>query len=373
LSGGARGALWTVLALALFFAADSLIFRAGWYGEYLEPDSSAGSLESHLYWLAYAPAPKVPQVLVVGDSRIAEGFSSRTATASTGRSLYFWNLGVGGTVPRIWYYALRDLDPTRRRYAAIVIGLDRYSDEDWDAEFEDRISDQNYLVMRLGFGDCVDFAGSMRTMANRHRALAGCLFRGMVLRSDVQAFLADPETRMRRADDWLINGLNYDSGYSGKTENLSGLSVDWSNRTIQFPDGVSDPVRAELNRFLLPEPVANTGALARYRQRWLGGILDLYKDSPTRLIFLRLPRAPLVRPDAFRPGATISKGFVVSAAHTPRVDVLPAETFTDLERPEWFADALHLNRQGRPVFSTRLAGLVDAILAGRATGTGGGR
>lgn len=358
MSGAARGALWIVLVLGTFFAADRLIFRAGWYGRYLEPDSSAGSLESQLYWLQNRQVSQVPEVLVIGDSRVAEGFSARAAAAATNQRLYFWNFGVGGTTPRVWYYTLRDGDPTRRRFAAIVIALDRYSDEDWFAEFEDRMSDQNYLVMRLGLGDCLDFAGSLRVMANRQRALAGCLFRGMVLRPDVQAFFDHPASRIAHADDWLRNGLGYISGYGGKPESLSGLTIDWRKRTIHFPDGVSESTRANVLKFVLPDSVPNVGALARYRRRWLGGIPDLYKDSPTRLIFLQLPRAPLVNPNA-----QATAGFVESGSLGPRVDVLPAGTFIDLERPELFADGLHLNHDGRPIFSARLAKQVDAILA----------
>ena len=303
---------------------------------------------------------------MIGDSRIAEGFSSRTASSATGRRLHFWNFGLGGTTPRVWYYTLHAADPTRRRFAAIVIAMDDYSDKDWFAEFEDRTSDQNYLVMRLGLGDCLDFAMSMHSMANRQHAFFGCLFRGVILRDDVQAFLAHPEARLAHAADWLKNGLGYTSGYDGMAANLRGLSVRWSNRTIRFPEGVPEVTRANVAKFVLREPVPQTGALARYRKRWLGGILDLYKASPTRLIFVQLPRAPLIDPDTATQPA--SMGFVNSVAHTPRVDVLPAQTFFDLERPEMFADGLHLNHDGRPIFSTRLAERVDAILNGKGAG-----
>jgi hypothetical protein len=367
-SGVARGALWIALALAAFFVADSLIFRAGWYNQYLEPDSSTGSLEFQLQWLKDAPAPHNPEVLVIGDSRIAEGFSSRTATAVTDNRLHFWNFGLAGTTPRVWYYTLRDADPTRRRFAAIAIAIDNYSDRDWVNESEDRPSDLNFLVMRLGLGDCVDFAMSMYSMENREHAGFGCLFRGTVLRNDVQTFLAHRRARLTHAADWLKNGLGYNSGYGGKTENLRGLTVDWSKRSIGFPDDVSESIRANVTTFVLREPVPQTGALRRYRQRWLGGIIDLYKDSPTRLIFFQLPRAPLVDPEANQSRAP---RFVDAAARLPRVDVLPAATFTDLERPEMFADGLHLNRDGRPVFSTRLAGAIETSIG--KTEKGGGR
>ncbi len=363
LPGVARGALWVALVFAAFFLADSLLFRTGWYGQFLEPDSSAGSLEAQLHWLAATPAGKTPEVLAIGDSRVAEGFSSRIADSATHRRLRFWNFGLGGTTPRVWYYTLRAADPTRRRFAAIAIALDDYSDADWFAEFEDRDGDQKYLVMRLGLGDCLDFAMSMHSMEIRHRAFFGCLFRGMILRNDVQGFLAHLQTRIARAADKLENGLEYSNGYGGMTQNMSGLAVDWQRRTIRFPDGLSEDRRANVQRFVVREPVQQTGALARYRRRWLNGILDLYKDSPTRLIFLQLPRAPLVDPVANVPSN--AKRFVDSLGGMPRVTVLPAETFTDLEQPAMFGDGLHLNHDGRGVFSLRLAELLDATVAGK--------
>ncbi|HVY94107.1 MAG TPA: hypothetical protein VHA14_15210 [Bryobacteraceae bacterium] len=353
------GVLWIILALAAFFAADSLLFRTGWYTKYLEPDSSAGTLESHLYWLDSAPRSSQPEVLVVGDSRIAEGFSAVTANAAAGGRLHFWNFGVSGTTPRVWYYALRAADPTRRRFAAIAFALDTYSDDDWFAEFDRRTSDQNYLVMQLGLRDCFGFAQSMHDFPLGLHAFFGCLFRGIILRDDVQALLAKPTARLPHVADWRANGLRYITAYEGMPTNLSGMSVDWRHRTIQFPDRIPQATRDNVTRFVLREPADQTGEVARYRRRWLGGILDAYRDSPTRLIFLQLPRGPIVDPEA---GKVHNTGFATAAAQSPDVAVLPPDTFTDLERPDLFADGLHLNRDGRPIFSTRLGERIDSIL-----------
>src|SRR5438552_15801455 len=59
--------LWTALVMIAFLGADSLLFRTGWYLDYIEPDSSTGQLESHLHWLQQRAASE-REVLVVGDS-----------------------------------------------------------------------------------------------------------------------------------------------------------------------------------------------------------------------------------------------------------------------------------------------------------------
>lgn len=345
--------------LASFFVADSLLFRLGWYTQFLEPDSSAGTLESRLHWLRAAPPSAQPEVLVVGDSRIAEGFSARTANMAVGGRLDFWNFGVSGATPRVWYYSLRAADPTRRRFAAIVFALDTYSDDDWFAEFDRRTTDQNYLAMELGLTDCVGFAESMHDFPLSLHAFFACLFRGITLRDDVQAFLANPGARLPHAADWRANGRGYIDAYEGQPANLAGISVDWRKRTIHFPDRIPQTTRENVKRFDMRDPVPQTGEVARYRSRWLGGILDDYKNSPTRLVFLQLPRGPVIDPAESQPH---NAGFVSSAAKSPRVDVLPFDTFTDLERPELFFDGLHLNRAGRPVFSARIGERIDAIV-----------
>lgn len=347
--------MWILLALAAFFAADGLLFRVGWYTKFLEPDSSAGTLESRLQWLRAAPASAQPEILVVGDSRIAEGFSAGIANSASGGKFRFRNFAVSGATPRVWYYSLRAADPTRSRFAEIVLALDTYSDDDWFAEFDRRTTDQSYLVMELGLRDCFPFAESMHDLPLGLHAFFGCLFRGMILRDDVQAFLANPGARLTHAADWRANGAGYINAYEGQPANLSGISIDWRKRTIQFPDRIPQTIRDNVKRFDMRDSVQQTGEVARYRRRWLGGILDDYRNSPTRLVFLQLPRGPIVDPAESQPHNT---GFITSAAQSPRVDVLPPSAFTDLERPDLFFDGLHLNRDGRAIFSQRLGAIL---------------
>ena len=74
-----------------------------------------------------------------------------------------------------------------------------------------------------------------------------------------------------------------------------------------------------------------------------------------------MPRGPLPFPDATEPAR-----FVNQAVTQRGVSALPADLFHDLERPDLFADGLHLNVTGRNLFSTRLGQRIAAELgAGR--------
>jgi hypothetical protein len=351
--------VWTFIGLIAFLVAEAAIFRQGWYNKYLEPQSSAGMVESYLFWLKHTLPTTAPEVMVLGDSRIAEGFSSRDADRVAGNKIHFWNFGMGGTSPRIWYYVLRDADPTRRRFRAIAMALDHYSDKDELDSRPNRLIDLNFIIGRLRLTDCPDFAASMVSREFKQKALAGCLFKGIPLRRDAQEFLLNVSDRIKRSKEWHNKGLFYTTDYLGREENLNGLSADFAQRTIVYPPGIDEQRRSSIEAMVMPAPAPQTGETTRYRELWLGRILDLYKDSPTRIIFFELPRAPLPRPEDRVPAAWLQSAL---KRPRPQVAALPQNTFRDLERPDVFFDGLHLNRVGRGIFSTRLAETIPPLL-----------
>jgi len=355
-----RAVLWSLVSLALFLALDAAIFRSGWYYNYLEPNSTTGQLESQLFWLRHERPGATPEVAAIGDSRIAEGFSARKATAVSGDKLHFWNLAVSGSSPRGWYYLLRDGDPTHRRFKAIAFGIDHYSDQDGIETPATRISDLNYVVGRLRLTDCLDFSQSFLVPDFQHSVFVGCLFKGVTLRRDVQGLLENRKQRFAQAKDWRNNGHGYIDGYGGKPEDLTGLTRNSDTKTLNFPPGTKDWQSATALATVFHADAPQTGELTAYRKRWLGRIVEMYKDSPTQLIFLELPRAPLPTPEL----AARSR-FIDSIRNRPKITVLPKEMFRDLEHPEVFADGLHLNEKGRPIFSERLGNTITELVLGR--------
>ena len=356
----AKAFWWSAAAIVAFLLVEAAVFRSGWYIRFLDPSSSTGAVELNLYWFRRSTPPKQPEVLVFGDSRIAEGFSSKLADDESRDAIQFWNSGIPGTNPRVWYYMLRDMDPRRDRFRAIVLALDGYSDQDLNYSREDALTDLNFVIGRLRLTDCWDFAASMRSTQLRTAAFAGCMLKGLTLRRDVRAFLANPPDRLTRARDWRDHGLRYITDYPGKPENLRGLSVDFERGIIHFPAGLTAGQTDTVRSTVTPYPAPDVGEYTRYRRLWLGRILDLYQNSRTRIVFLELPRAPLRLPDAKTPPR-----FLASVAGLRYVSVLPKDTFRDLECPDLFADGLHLNHDGREIFSRRLAREVSTLIGSR--------
>lgn len=346
-----------ILGLLLFLICEALIFHTGWYSRYLEPESSAAELALHLTWLRENPPPSDwKQIAVVGDSRIAEGFSGRLASELPGSARnYYWSFGLHGTTPRVWYYFLRDGDPRQNRFSAIVLAMNRYSDQDSFDPDSGRISDLNFAVNQLRLTDAWEFSRSMPSPAYQRTALVGTLFKGWTLRNDAQDFLSNVPARLEKARLARAKGYGYEWGYEGVPTDLRGLSL---SPDLTFPPSLNDAQKSTIRDTVTPHFAPHTGDLTRYRTLWFNKILARYRGTKTKIIFVQLPRGPLhpVAPPFPSP-------FIDSVRLQPNVIVVPPQTFEDLESPENFFDGLHMNRTGREIFSKRLAGIVNQELS----------
>ncbi len=355
-----RGAVaWSLLTLLVFLCVEGFVFRSGWYFKFVQPESSAGQLHFQVFWLNHELPAKVPEVGVAGDSRIAEGFSARTATAAAGDKIHFWNIGVAGSSPRTWYYLLRGGDPDRTRFKTVVLGIDKYADVDGTEDLRNRPTDLFYVSSQLRLTDCPEFADSHPDPAVRHDVLVGCLFKGITMRRDLLDFLADPVKRFDAARDWRNLGHGYIDGYGGKPEDLKGLSMDPATHALTFPPGLKDWQKSSVENTYSHAfaPLPQSGSVTAYRRQWLTKIVDYYAGTKTRIILLELPRGPIPPPES-----PVLPTAVSELSRRPNVTLLPKEMFHDLERPELFADGLHLNHHGRPIFSERLGRKVAELM-----------
>jgi len=258
---------------------------------------------------------------------------------------------MAGTNVRDWYYMLRDLDPTARRYRAVVLGVTNYDDVDEYYSPPDDIRSLYYAAVRLRWSDTLEFARSFDKRELQWQALRGGLLKGLVLHKDILDFLADIGKRMKVVE---ASGAHYEEwtyNYVETERDMRGLQIDWATRAVTFQPGMNqdqvDTVKGQTG-----ETAPQIGRLARYRRLWLGRILDHYRGSATKIMFVRLPRGPIPRPDALQPPA----GSVIrQLAARPNVVVVDEHRFEGLERPELFRDGLHLNRAGIERFSPEIA------------------
>jgi hypothetical protein len=340
-----------LVAIAALVGADSLLFRTG-YASILEPDSSTGLFELILNRERDAQRQNGDNMVVtLGDSRF--GYLPKLACELTPETGYvIRSAGVAGSDARTWYYMLRDLDPTAGRYRAIVFGVDDYDDEDGPEDVNDDLRALHYLIARLRWRDVLEFAGSFNSMTARWGAFRGAVLKGLVYQNDLHAFLSHPQKRLdyvrlcrRGFESWTWD-------YQESPRSLEGLEVDWRTWTARMPAGCDAGLRAAVERFLLYRPSPQTGSVAQFRRRWFGKIVERYLGSRTKIIFMRLPRGPVLRPPELH---VARRGVIRDLATQPNVILADEHAYDSLEHPNLFKDALHLNREGVVRFSAMLA------------------
>lgn len=335
------------LALALFLACEFLLFRTPFYRRWLEPASNAGQVEL----LLAAPRPTPPAVLVMGDSRVAEGFSAKVADQTAAAwGLHFVNAAASGSTPRSWYYLLRELDPQASRYRAVVLAVDDYEDEDGPWSWSDYPLDLRIAIACLRLTDIIEFPASFHQPAARLEALRGSVLKGWVYKNDILDFLANPAARLDKVRAFRANAAAWSYDYAGNPDSLAGLSVDWSTRSVHFPALLPPAQRSELSTTLLRRTGPQHGDKYRYRMEWLGRILA--RQHAEKIIFVRLPRAPVTFPER---EVRLPSAIRDLTRGQSSVTALDEHAFDPLERPEYFFDDLHLNTEGRRIFSRQLA------------------
>ena len=320
-------------------ACDGVLFHSGFYDQFLRLNSAAGMFHMVIKAEQNRPFDNPNQVLAVGDSRMA----LRTTRASRmGSGFTYGFAGVAGTLPRCWYYLLREADPGRNRYAAILLPVDDYSDEDWEV-LSERTTDLRFLITALGLGDILGFAGSFPTPEQQTQAAMGIVLNGIVLKDDVQDLLAAPQQRLASNSAERKDWFDTQENYQGTEDDMRGLVVDWKTMRATYPSRLNAEGRRVVDDFLLHPTTTHTGKLAAYRRMWFGQIIEQYKGSRTKLIFYRIPRGAAIRPD----NLLQRKSFTIpSFRGLPNVIVLDEHLLDEVERPEYFMDALHLNAEG---------------------------
>ena len=353
-------AAFLAVLIGAYLLAEILIFHSGFYARFLEPDlSTTGYLERIFYSEAHRPPTGKKEVLVVGNSRMAEGFSAKIANRHNPNDGYwFVNFGVSGTGDRVWYYLVRDVDPHRDRYAAIIIPIDDYDDPDDYEDVADRASEMPLLVNRLRLADIIPYTLSFTTWKSRIEVFRGAVFASLTYQRDFQQFFEHPTRRLKRVADFRAHGAQARYEYGGMDKSLAGLKVDWATQRVTFPPGTpEDRQRDYTSRFFSRPP--QPGRNRAFEVRWLGELVDLYRNSKTRIILFQAPRTPAPRPDSL---AHLPWTIVDELRKRPWVTVIDRDKFEDLERGEFFADHVHLNSTGRKLFSPRLAEAVKASL-----------
>lgn len=360
-----RVGLQLLFGVALFIAIDHTLFSSFLYFHVVAWQSTIGMVAQALDSPNHVPNGR-RAVLLLGDSRVGEGFSARMADELAGKPGWtgtFVNSAVAGSHPRDWYFILRQMRVAANRFAGVAVMTTTFQDSEGVAE-PDLLSDIALIHPLLGFADLPDIAEAFPSRAARLEALKAVLLRGYFYKADVADLLVRPWSRMRNVQRAWLHGFEYVRNYPGRPPSLAGLGFDRATDTLFIPNGLPPiqteilPLYAQELRADLHSPAARLPS-AEYRRLWFGRIADICAEAGIPLFVFRIPRGPLHHLVATDAGPI---GVLSEMRDAGRLNLLPATLFDGLERPEYFFDALHMNAAGRAIFSTLLASsLVERI------------
>src|SRR5436190_15814996 len=334
------------LSIAAFVFLDGVIFHSGLYVSILAPSSYAGRIAE----ITQAEKDRAPsglkEVLVLGDSRIAEAFSTGLANelGSTG-GLKFVSLAEPAASANTWYYMVREVDPTTRRYSAIVIP--------YGVGYEPNSADPLRISMTaplLGYGDCFHFASGFQRWSGRFRAFTACILRGSAYQDDVVDLFEYPIARIRslHGEAARIHSLGV---YKGRDYDLVGTSYDAATGQVTFAPKLTEAQRLAFRKSLIQPSQSDTEYSLKLQRDWIPRIMDRYLHSPTAIVLTPLPRGPFLELAGFSGGhESVLPTSVIQRTNF----ALPEHTFDFLEQPQYYFDAFHLNAKGRQKFTDTL-------------------
>jgi hypothetical protein len=284
---------------------------------------------------------------------MAEGFSAAVADKlSSVEGLKFVNLAEPASSVSVWDYMLREVDPAKRRYWAIVVP--------YGIGFEPNSADRLRISMAaplLRYGDCFNFASVFQRWSGRFRAFTACILRGSAYQSDVVDFLAHPIARIKSIRQGPKR-LESRDVYEGRNYDIVGTSYDPKTGQVSFPPRMTEAQREALRDSLLKPSELETQDFLKMQREGIQRILSRYSASPTKIVLTPVPRGPF----AGLPGASMTFHAALPLVETQRsVLSLPEQTFDFLEAPEYYFDGYHLNAKGRQRFTETLV----AKLVGR--------
>jgi hypothetical protein len=348
-----------LLGAVAFVCLDGILFHTRVYTSILAPDSYAGRLAP----IIQAEKQRAPsgrkEVLVLGDSRIAEGFSTAVADElGSASGLKFVSLAEPASTIVIWHYILREVDPTAQRYSAIVVPYGIGYEPDTAGEL--RIS---MAAPLLRYGDCFRFASAFHQWSDRFRAFTACILRGSAYQSDVLNLLQHPIARLGSIRLETAR-LRSRAAYPGRDSDIAGTSYDPKTHQISFPPNLTGAQKQLIRESLNPRPESEREHFVKLQQGWIQQIFDRYSNSSTAIVLTPVPRSPF----GGLPGSSVTGHPGFPSALTKRAAFsIPEQTFDFLEKPEYYFDGYHLNAKGRRRFTERLvAELVGRLQSGDA-------
>ena len=344
--------IYVVVAIVAIPVIFSQVVIRYFYTQWLEPQSTAGTVMMAEAVINKQLDPTKKNILIIGNSRIGEGFSALIANNSVDNSEYnFVSLGLPGTTPRIWFYVLNAIDRDATRFYAVYLMAENYNDTA-EENYNDRDVDTAYLSAIFTLKNLLTYPSSFDDSQKAAEAYKSILLPIAPLQKDIIQFLKNPKKRIKQVKQWRKDYVNWTSGYSGRPEHLP--QMDTLSNSSAILGQLLDWQKPGMEWYFQAVPKCNQEYLHsfRYNSRWFGDISEHYAKRAVHLGVFMIPRGPY---HLQQQCDSQLKGSLAVLQTKKRITTISSEIATALEKPEYFFDHLHINATGRSVFSKNLA------------------
>jgi hypothetical protein len=322
------------------------------YTDWLEPESTAGSVMLAESVVTHQLDPFKKNILILGNSRIGEGFSAKLANANVKNQEYnFVALAMPGTTPRIWSYVLRKIDSKRNKFYAIYVMAENYNDTA-EENYNERDLDSAYLSGIFRLEDLLTYPSSFESPKKINGAIKNILLPVTLLQKDIGKFLTHPLKRIKNVKLWRRDFFLWIVDYGGKEEQLPPLDNIESFTSVL--DLVDSSKKSGMEWYFKSVQYCNKTYVYsfHYNSHWFGEIGQQYANRAVHLGAFMIPRGPYHN----MMGCDVSlKGSLAILNSKGLLELIPNQFSSELEKPEYFFDHLHMNSAGRREFSAKLA------------------
>ena len=252
---------------------------------------------------------------------------------------------VPGSTPRAQALFFEHLDRPPGGWRIVVLGLSAYDDDALSEDLTQRELDLALLAPLLSLGDAVDLAAEFKAFRQRRQLWLAAGTKIYAWRNDIRSFLHSPLGHLaaaRRGYWWLTA----EREYVGPTDSLHGVRVE--DGVLVGIEDLPSTVVAGLRELRRSTPGFDNAA---YRRRWIGRLAESVLAQDGVLVIVRMPTQIVPRVAARAPNTVV----LDALGDRPGVFVVDRELMSELELPEFFYDAVHLNRSGGERFTELLA------------------
>lgn len=351
------------VAAILLVLLNVLVIRVFDYYYWVEPESVMGTMVHTAGLVEHQIVPGKKNIIVIGDSRVGEGFSALVANAASQRSdLNFIQAGMPGTEPRVWYYFLRKVDPEQKKFAGIVLMASHFDDYHQYFDSAARTDDLTFLQPLTSFRDALDIARSYDGVEAQASAFLAMALPFAAAQADIQDGAVHLRKRAKKAKFWHEHYFEWSLSYPGRSGSVPTLARDdlttFDFASIGWPRPKVDEMNLYVKSVLGHESYVPAGRFRAYRKKWYGAIADEYRNAGVRVLVFQIPRGPYEAYDA-PSDEDRGTGALRELAKERRLTLLDFEPLAQLEKPQYFFDAPHLNDLGRKAMSVALARLLS--------------